>query len=455
MAENDSDVVVVGGGPAGAIISYVVAKAGFKVILLDKKRREKIGDKTCGDALDYATAELLHSRLGIPLPHGDEVSDEIKVMSIAAGDIDTKIRLTAPGFVTDRLIYGQRLLGQSEKVGVEIRPMTAVRGVLTNADFVDGVSYIDKSTGKKGELRSKFVVDASGAFASIRRVLPDEIRGKFITKELQDDMVWPTYREIVAFDSFEHRWMNEIILWYPHDIPIPGYFWVFSKGSKGLNLGIGWIKSEENMPSLKEEYRRFVDKISIPEYEVQKAGGGQIPMRIPFDTNVFNGGLIVGDAACMVHPTTAEGHGPALESAMYGGEAIISALKANKRDKQALWSYNEQIMRHIGPKHANAYLMRIFLESIGSRGLSEMITKQFITDEEMDRIVRGEELKLGIFTKLIKALKLFPDFKLLKAVSMFQKRIAEVNKCYRDYPGTERELENWVKQRNSILEYNF
>ncbi len=454
MVEFDSDVVVVGGGPAGVIVSYAVAKAGFKVILLDKKKVESIGDKTCGDALDFATAELLSRRLGIDLPEGDEVSDEIKTMSIAAGGIDTKIRLTAPGYVTDRLNYGQRLLKMAKESGVEIRAQSPVRELIIDDQYVSGVRYIDRVSGEKRSIRSKFVVDASGAYATVRRLLPDNIRGEYISKDLPDDMVWPTYREIVKLDK-PHRWMNEIVLWYPHDLPIPGYVWVFSKGEGSLNLGIGWLKSEKNMPSLKKEYRRYMEQLGLTDFEVIKSGGGQIPIRIPFDSNVFNGGVIVGDAACMVHPTTAEGHGPALESALYAAEAIVDALKKDRRDKAALWGYNLRIMDHIGPKHANAYLMRVFLENIGSKGLERLITKKFITDEEMDRIVRGEELKISGLDKIKKALRLFPHIGLIGEVVKFQKGIAAVNELYGRYPKDEKELPAWVQERNSLLGYDF
>ena len=51
---NKYDVAIVGGGPAGVICAITVAQNGFKVAIVDKKSRDKIGDKTCGDAIDKA-----------------------------------------------------------------------------------------------------------------------------------------------------------------------------------------------------------------------------------------------------------------------------------------------------------------------------------------------------------------------------------------------------------------
>jgi flavin-dependent dehydrogenase len=45
------DVIIVGGGPAGSIAAITLARKKYTVLILDKKPRDMIGDKTCGDCL--------------------------------------------------------------------------------------------------------------------------------------------------------------------------------------------------------------------------------------------------------------------------------------------------------------------------------------------------------------------------------------------------------------------
>ena len=311
--------------------------------------------------------------MGVDFPSGLELSDNIYKMSIAVGDIDTKISLDAPGFLVDRLEFGQRLLRIAEEVGVEIIDSATVRELHFELEdglkYLDGVSYTRDR--KEHRIRAKFTIDASGAYAVIRRQLPDDFIMGGIKHKLADSEQWPSYREIIKLndDLPDHKFAHEIILKYDKDFPPPGYFWIFSKGNRELNVGIGWLKTQQ-LGRMKELYLREMEKYYPREsYTVIKQGGGQIPFRIPFDNLVFNGGALVGDAAAMVHPITAEGHGPALDTAQILGNVLIKALKSEKRDLAILWEYNTKIASHYGRKHAEAELMSRMITKIGVSNL--------------------------------------------------------------------------------------
>jgi geranylgeranyl reductase family protein len=453
------DVCVVGGGPSGVITAITVAKNGYSVSLVDKKSRDNIGDKTCGDAIDRAAFQRLKDTVGIDLPSGKELSDHIYKMSVAATDINTKISLDAPGFLVDRLEFGQRLLKTAEELGVNIIDSATVREIHIEKEndtkYLDGVSYT--KDGKEHRIRAKFTIDASGAYAVIRRKLPDDFLSGGIKHKLDDSELWPSYREIIELnaDQPDHAFGNEIILKYDKNFPPPGYFWIFSKGKRQLNVGIGWLKTQKLGP-MKELYLREMEKYYPRDsYTVIKQGGGQIPFRIPFDNLVFNGGALVGDAAAMVHPMTAEGHGPALDTAQILGNVLIKALKSNKRDREILWEYNTKIASHYGRKHAEAELMLRLITKIGVSNLEFLIKKQIFREEEMNLIFSGGTLELTFFDKIKRILKIMIRPKILIALGQTFSAVDRCKSIYGEYPSNSEGIDEWRVKRNKLLNMQY
>ncbi len=458
MSSNfDFDVIIVGGGPAGVSSAISIAKNGFKVVIIDKKKRNDIGEKTCGDAIDKAALMRVKDKIGIELPFENEISDVISKMSIAANEINTKVSLDAPGYQIKRLEYGQRLLKEAFDLGVVIIPNSPVRGIIYENGYINGVTYYEKSI--KKELRAKFTIDASGAYAVIRKSLPDELLVDGMTKSLSDDQVWPTYREIIKLrdDKKSHNFKEEIVLMFDDDYPPPGYFWIFSEGEGYLNIGIGWEKTQ-NLGKLKDKLRFELGKYYKREdYEIIKKGGGQIPFRPPFDSLVFNGGALAGDAACMVHPVTAEGHGPALDTGVNLGLTISNALKNDRRDKESIWDYNLSVAKHYGRKHMEAHMMKLMLINIGGNGLKFLIKRDILSDEQLNLIFAGEDLGDAVtnYELIKKIIKLLYKPKLLWELVRLIKGLRKVDEIYLEYPIESIELKNWRRKRNSLLGVKF
>ena len=120
----DTDILVVGGGPAGVISALTAAREGHKVILIDAKSDAEIGNKTCGDAITLGPLKLLEEELAIPPPFGDEVSDDVEQLRLRTEKIN--FPFFGDGFVLNRHPYGQRLLNLAKKI---------VLLIIKNSDF--------------------------------------------------------------------------------------------------------------------------------------------------------------------------------------------------------------------------------------------------------------------------------------------------------------------------------
>ena len=110
------DIIVVGAGTGGSIAARFAAQKGLKVCLIDRKERNKIGDKICGDGVGCEIFDFLN----INHPKNEELSCHIKGAKLYSPNLQKCIEMIDPkqaGYVVNRLEFGQRLLNECLEAG--------------------------------------------------------------------------------------------------------------------------------------------------------------------------------------------------------------------------------------------------------------------------------------------------------------------------------------------------
>ena len=446
MAE--TEVLVVGGGPAGVISALTAAKMGRKVILVDAKPKEEIGKKVCGDALNLAPATFLEEKLGLEKPHGDEVAENVEHLIFMTTKADFPIQ--GDGYVLNRHPYGQRLLKTAEEYGVEVRPDTKAVKAITDGNAVIGAVVQNKKTQDEYEIKAQVTIDCSGRNFQIRRTLPKD-GFPLLEKEMEKRDVAVSYREIIRLKNEDHPYHNKIFLIYRREIPEPGYFWVFSKGEKRLNVGIGWFL-EPRMRGMKEHFWEVLNRYYYPPdaYEVEDKGGYTIPTRYPMTNAVASGFLTAGDAAFHVNPLSAEGHGPALTAGYYAGKAAAKAIEANDVSEQKLWQYNVDVMNHFGLSHTKVQLFTEALRRIKVSGVEFLLKRKILDKQQFIDLHAGK--KLGVFGTIKIAIKSFPRYGILFQLSKIVRGAQYFEKLFIGYPDNPNDYPDWLAEFNTKME---
>ena len=450
------DILIVGGGPAGVSAAITAASLGAKTMIFDRKPYSEIGNKVCGDAIGDHSIQFLSEHLNIPPPSGDSLSDPINTVTAALDINKQHLNISAKGCVVDRLAYGQYLLEIAVEKGTLVVPEARILRPIIENDHCVGAEW--KCNGTSGKTRAKVVIDASGTIATIRTKLPEEFAPS-LSKTQEAKHMAITYREILEFKNKEHdhNWRHDLLLYFPQNLPIDGYFWIFSKGEYKINAGIGWAKQDVlhhtgNALSLKDEYQTLIEKFceNMP-YDTLAKGGGRVPVRPPLDNAVGSGFIAAGDAACHADPMTAEGHGPALMAGYFAAKHSVDAIKRNDCSLESLWGYNKDVMNEFGAKHGILYVIVQMIKEMGYSNFSKLITKKIITGSDLEQLTDDIESNLSAGYMLKKAIRAFPNFGLLLDVRRASKLAEKVKKHYHSYPQHSQGLDKWIEERNALL----
>ena len=170
------DVVVIGGGPAGATAAHELAKAGRSVMLLDRAGRTK----PCGGAVppqllrDFAVPDsLMVARI-----------DTARIISPTSRTVDIPVGNGYVGMV-DRDVFDEWLRTRAEQAGAERRTgtfTTFARG----ADGIPIVSYTDgrSRSGETRQVRARMVIGADGALSPVARNFTSTVAFRFASPEM-------------------------------------------------------------------------------------------------------------------------------------------------------------------------------------------------------------------------------------------------------------------------------
>jgi len=307
------DIAVVGGGPAGLSAAYAAAKAGGKVILLEKDESIAHNIRTSG----VTWIEEIE-KLGIKSEH----YNPIKNYSFISSSNEVTIRGVKPRacVLNVRSTY-QHLAMLAAEAGAEIMVRSRVINVVTIPEDrrVCGL----KAKTPKGEIviSCKVVIDASGFSSSIARSLG-------IVKE------WNRYGIGAEYECYcENLDYETWVLMVGTKYSDAGYAWIFPVSENKARIGVGVGRPESYSDPL-QKLNNIIDKKLRPLDELRKIQPielhyGFIPNEGPRTPMVFDKLILVGDSAGQSNPLVLEGIRFAIEYGRLAGNIAMKCMSQN------------------------------------------------------------------------------------------------------------------------------
>ena len=321
------DVVVVGGGPAGATAATELARDGFSVLLLDRAGRAK----PCGGAIP----PRLVADFDIPDSLIVARATSARMVSPSERQIDMPIVGGYIGMV-DREHFDEWLRERAAASGALRRDGT-FEALERDVDGVAVVRYSQRgrtvSDSAQGRVRARLVIGADGARSEVaRQAVAGAQRGRCVF----------AYHEILRMPPSHDGASARCEVHYRGRLSPDFYGWVFPHGDT-VSVGTGSADKGFSLRSAVGELRRSV---ALAGAETLRREGAPLPMKPLPRWDNGRDVLLVGDAAGVVAPASGEGIYYAMASARMAASAAAKALRTG--DARALSAARRDFMRAHG-----------------------------------------------------------------------------------------------------------
>lgn len=312
-----ADVTVVGAGPAGALLAYLLARHGLRVVLVEKASLPRT--KPCGGGLNQKTVELLPFSI-------DEVVERVTSRLVFTHRLRWPFTRTYPAplvTLVTRCHFDYFLVQQAVEAGAHIYDNCRVtqlstaprRFTITAATATWHSRYMAFADGAKGTLRRQLGFPAT---------MPHDI-GLDLDVEATPNCPW--------------RPDTLYIDWGTHP---QSYAWAFPKADH-WSIGVKGLPASG--PVLSHYLRRFMQRWQLrPGADRLRYLAYMLPTRSPGMPLVRGRALLLGDAAGLLEPFTGEGIYYAVRSAHLAAEALLPASLTDTSPQSYAVAVEKEIM---------------------------------------------------------------------------------------------------------------
>ncbi|MGA9208254.1 MAG: FAD-dependent monooxygenase [Terriglobales bacterium] len=320
------DLAIIGGGPAGTAAAINAARAGARVLLLERGRYPR--HKVCGEFISPEGVALL---AGLGLDDLVQRAPRIAHARIFAGASVAEAALSPPAAAISRYELDQALWRRAEECGADCREQLEARAITGTGPFTVATSA--------GDFTARTAINASGRWSNLRR----------------SQLAQPR----------REKWVG----WKAHfrepDSPPSVDLYFFAGGYCGVQpLGDGHVNAcamvqaaaANSMEQVLALHPRLAERSRAWEQVSETVATSPLAFAPP---QAEEGGvLFAGDAAGFIDPFVGDGISLALRSGAMAAEALLEVWEGKRSVAEAAAIYRGQYERELRPLFRNAGWLR-------------------------------------------------------------------------------------------------
>jgi flavin-dependent dehydrogenase len=358
-ATRSTDVLIIGGGPAGSTTAITLAEKGYQVTLLEKAHHPRFH---IGESLLPANLPLF-KRLGV----ADKVQaigmqkwgaefispwHAVRSQTFEFGDAWDKSMPFA--YQVRRSQFDEILIRRAAECGVQVIEGCRVRDVELRERGAGARVEAQHEDGRKESWDTRFVIDASGRDT----FLGNRLNTKRRNRKHNSSAMYAHFKNVKR-DADDRRAGNISIFWFDH-----GWIWFIPLADGATSVGaVVWPYYMKKRAKPLREF--FMETVAMCAPLTERLAGAELVSEVEATGNyAYTCGrsygdnfLLVGDAYAFVDPMFSTGVMFAMKTALIAADTVDTCLREPSRALAAQREF-ERLSRR-GPKEYSWFIHRI------------------------------------------------------------------------------------------------
>lgn len=369
MKNLETQILIIGGGPAGSTTAVFLSKLGFDITLIEKKAFPR--ETLCGEFLSKEVTDILKEVNAFDDFISQKPNKLNSFRAIDASGIELKSDLNFDAYAMKRSVFDSLLLEKARSVNVNvIQPAEVITTKKAESEFV---SQIEDSSGQITQIKSKLVIAAYGK----QNILDKKLDRGFVSKKsylngvkfhLPVNLLGSSFSEEIRIYTDDELYcgMNQV-----SDTDMTVCFLENRRQSK--------IPSRERLIEVIKSNSYFHNIFSDEAIEYIKTTNIYGTGNIYFGNRevIENGIIMVGDAARVISPLAGDGIGMAMESAKLLYE-VIRKYNLDVKNRDKIYSrYKKQYEKVFNKRLSTAKIIQGIILNRKSRKLGFGIANKY------------------------------------------------------------------------------
>lgn len=340
----ETQVCIVGAGPAGLSAAMNLNKLGIDCLLVDKSTFPR--DKVCGECFD---GHVFHALRRLNPNYVEEMHEKgilLKSWDYWFGDEYSRKLRTAfdknatPRILTKRTDFDTFLLNKIKEMP-HVEVMENVN--IANVEQVEDGTILTTKDGKT-KIKTQLTIGASGATSKFFNKITER-------KKREGD----TYNFVRAyFKNVGNIPNNEVVFHIFYEPMIILYICPLPNGTVSVEVGVKKSEGKKHNLNLRkklfellETYEPVIDRFKNAEL-IDKTKGASIQLSYKKAKISGERFLLAGSAAQSVHPVTGYGAGHAMAAGEIAAQTAQRAIKNQRFDVKFLKQYDKAVYKKLG-----------------------------------------------------------------------------------------------------------